>query len=571
MANLLAPSAAAVALALSTSLHGSTLHVDGQASPGGNGTSWETAFRFLQDALAAAAGDSQVEEIRVAGGTYLPDESEASPQGTGVRSSTFWLVPGVALRGGFAGTNAPDPDLRDLDLFPTILSGDLPGNDLPNWVNHADNAFHVVSASGVDAGSVLDGFVVRGGYASFGSDGAGAGIHLVGASPTVRRCVIAECLASSGGGLSSDGGSPTLSQCSFVGNYAWGGRGGALYLGTPSAPAVTECTFSGNQAFGAGGPGDGGAAFLEFDCPATFDRCAFVSNSATTSSAIYPTGGAVTSLADELRFDGCRFLHNTCPNGAGGAVWSGGDDVVFASCEFSANSSTVGGAAAIFLSTGVVFSNCTMFGNSAGDGGALSLTYSTTAEIANCILWASAANADSPYKAAIHKDDSSDATVEWTCIQSMWVPEPGEDPLDPENFPGCTDANPLFVDANGADNLLGTLDDDLRLGPDSPLIDAGFNGAVPSWSDQDAGGLPRFMDDPETPDAGVGTPPIVDVGAREFGQPLPDPDLNDDGVVDGADLGLLLGEWGVGASSADLDGDGAVDGADLGMLLAAWS
>lgn len=41
------------------------LHVDDDAAPGGDGLSWSSAFRYLQDALAAAAGGG-VTEIRVA-------------------------------------------------------------------------------------------------------------------------------------------------------------------------------------------------------------------------------------------------------------------------------------------------------------------------------------------------------------------------------------------------------------------------------------------------------------------------------------------------------------------------
>ncbi len=35
---------------------------------------------------------------------------------------------------------------------------------------------------------------------------------------------------------------------------------------------------------------------------------------------------------------------------------------------------------------------------------------------------------------------------------------------------GNIDANPLFVDPNGADNIVGTLNDDLRLSPGSRTV-----------------------------------------------------------------------------------------------------
>ncbi len=563
------PFAASISVLAAAQTTAAIRYVDA-TSPGGDGISWASAYSFLQDALADAESNPSITEIRVAQGTYQPDKSSDLPLGSGLRDATFQLPPGLALRGGYAGVT--NPNARDPIAYPTILTGDLQGNDQPTWVNHGDNAYHVVTAAGVGSSTVLDGFTIRGGYATYGSSGAGGGIHLTNASPTIVDCTIDQCLAYLGAGLFANGGAPAITGCSFVGNYAWGGRGGALYFGTPTSPTITDCAFTANQAYGAGGPGDGGAAFLDVNCPALFDHCTFSSNICSTSSlTLYPNGGAVTSLADNVHFNGCRFLHNAAPLGAGGAIWSAGDGVVFSSCEFLGNTTKVGGAAAIFLSANVEFVNCTIAGNAAGDGGGLSLTYSTTADITNCILWANTATAASPYKAAIHKDDTSDATITWTCIQSMWVPEPGEDPLDPANFPGCTDADPLFVDANGPDNQYGTADDDCRLSAGSPLIDAAKNAAVPVWTTMDVAGLPRFTDDPATADTGVGTAPLVDFGAHEFGVPVVFGDINGDGLVDGADLGLLLGAWGSDDPAADLNGDGIVDGADLGLLLGAWT
>ena len=45
-------------------------------------------------------------------------------------------------------------------------------------------------------------------------------------------------------------------------------------------------------------------------------------------------------------------------------------------------------------------------------------------------------------------------------------------PSDTVDGGGNINADPLFVDDDGADNITGTLDDDLRLLPGSPCIDA---------------------------------------------------------------------------------------------------
>lgn len=90
-------------------------------------------------------------------------------------------------------------------------------------------------------------------------------------------------------------------------------------------------------------------------------------------------------------------------------------------------------------------------------------------------------------------------------------------------FPGAgiLDAAPGFLRLPdpGSDRLWGTDDDDLgdlRLAPGSPGIDAGDNARVPVDVDTDLAGSPRFRDDPATPDTGLGSPPLVDLGAYEL-------------------------------------------------------
>jgi hypothetical protein len=83
----------------------------------------------------------------------------------------------------------------------------------------------------------------------------------------------------------------------------------------------------------------------------------------------------------------------------------------------------------------------------------------------------------------------------------------------------CTNllkVDPQFVDAGGADDTAGTLDDDLRLSFTPPAIDAGDNSAVPGSVTTDLDGNPRFWDVPGVPDTGSGSPPVVDMGAYEI-------------------------------------------------------
>ena len=77
-------------------------------------------------------------------------------------------------------------------------------------------------------------------------------------------------------------------------------------------------------------------------------------------------------------------------------------------------------------------------------------------------------------------------------------------------------ADPLFVNVTGADGIYGTEDDDLRLRQDSPMIDAGNNSLTSTNITADLAGNARHFDHPYRTDTGVGTAPIVDLGAYEF-------------------------------------------------------
>jgi hypothetical protein len=115
--------------------------------------------------------------------------------------------------------------------------------------------------------------------------------------------------------------------------------------------------------------------------------------------------------------------------------------------------------------------------------------------MANCILWG-----DSPDEIF---DDLSTTVVTYSNIQGGYVGM------------GNIDADPRFLDADGDDDIVGTVDDDLRLNRFSPCTDAGDNDAVPLGVTVDLDDNPRFVDDAGVADSGNGTPPIVDMGAYE--------------------------------------------------------
>ena len=150
------PLAVVVIIIVATHCYGGVIYVNHDADGINNGTTWANAFTELQSALGVAeAGD----EIWVAAGTYTP----APPNGS--RTATFELKDAVGLYGGFRATEA-HRDERDPSTHATILSGDLNQDDadvpnaaeLANETTRAENSYHVVTASGVDATAVLDGF-----------------------------------------------------------------------------------------------------------------------------------------------------------------------------------------------------------------------------------------------------------------------------------------------------------------------------------------------------------------------------------------------------------------------------
>jgi len=133
-----------------------------------DGVSWNTAYSSIQDALAVAAkGD----EIWVAKGIYYPDIGLGQTKGD--RKASFRLLDGVALYGGFAGTEKHRNE-RDWAVNVTVLSGDIDTNDGANSSGivtdaagiNGDNSYSVVTAQNVSKAARLDGFVITAGQAT---------------------------------------------------------------------------------------------------------------------------------------------------------------------------------------------------------------------------------------------------------------------------------------------------------------------------------------------------------------------------------------------------------------------
>ena len=572
--------------------------VDSGAMGAGNGESWDDAFTTLQDALVETTLGT---EILVAQGTYRPDQGPSEP---GDRNATFQLISGVAIYGGYAGLGEPDPDARDVELYETVLNGDIgaPGDS-------DDNSYHVVTGSGTDSFAVLDGFTITAGNANGeGYEKArGAGMYCVAGSPTLTDCVFTANTADGytfdpkfgkepfgeGGGIYNNNGSDlTLTRCTFTNNFAYT-RGGGMFNRT-SQPSLISCTFSNNSSIYSGGGlnnrisaspllvncvflgnsvliGRGGGMNNEGGCDPTLINCLFLGNSTGFTSA---RGGGMSNFSncDPLLL-GCMFIGNFSTHSDGGGLANmGGSNATLINCLFTGNRAGRHGGAiynwgTINGSTFPTLINCTIAGNIAdswangvGDGGGVADTQDSMSTVTNSVLWGNSDSGPQDESGQIHSLET-DPIINYSCIQG-WTGALGG--------VGNIGDDPLFVDADGPDEEVGTEDDDLRLQPCSPVVDGGSNAPLPNDVTVDLDGNPRFVDGDG--DGNV----VVDMGAYEFQADAECclADLDGDGDIGAADLATLLGSWGPCSPDqdcpADLDADGEVAAFDLAILLGSW-
>ncbi len=183
-----------------------------KAGSTGDGTSWDSAFGSIQEAVDAVVEKSGA-EIWVAEGTY-----------TAMTDPVVTMKPGVNLYGGFAGTENTRYN-RDVEIHPAMIDGE----GVRRCVQGADN-------------TVLDGFFVQNGF----SGGNGGGMYNGAASPLVTHCkFIRNTATEEGGGMYNASSSPVVTRCLFSGNTA--GAGGGI-SNTNASPVVSECEFCANRA-----------------------------------------------------------------------------------------------------------------------------------------------------------------------------------------------------------------------------------------------------------------------------------------------------------------------------------
>ncbi len=425
---------------LCTAAAGGTIYVDDDATGANDGSSWTDAYNYLQDALANAHSAAKPVEIRVAQGTYKPDEDTAHPTGTSDYSATFQLISGVAIYGGIGGGES-------------ILSGDI---------GITGGSYHVVTGSGTDGTAVLDGFTISGGNAPYSYGGhepysLGGGMYNYDSSATVTNCTFSGNSAERGGGMYNYNSNLTVTNCTFTSNSAY--VGGGMYNYNCS-PTVTNCTFSGNSAVYKGGGMCNNYYNSPTVCSPTVTNCTFSGNSS-------PRGGGMHNTRSSPTVTNCTFNANWAQMVGGGMQNLYYSDPTVTNCTFIANLSyRDGGGMSNWDFSSPTVTNCTFAANSAVNGNGVACDshlrrYPSNVQLVNCILWDGGDE--------VWNNDASTITISYSDVHGGW------------SGTGNIDADPLFADA------------DLRLSAGSPCIDAGDNTAVPAGATTDLDGNPRIF------------------------------------------------------------------------------
>ena len=326
----------------------------------------------------------------------------------------------------------------------------------------------------------------------------------------------------------TNGSSPNVSDCTFSGNMTT--VGGGMANGNGSNPMVTRCVFSGNMS-----DDSGGGMYNVNNSNPIVTLCTFRNNSATGE---FGAGGGMYNHASSPTVTHCTFCVNTATV-AGGGMYNRLLSPSIIHCIFSGNVSNANGGGMYITQSSLSLIHCTFNGNSANAVGGGMYNVVDSPSVTNCILWGNVDSGGMDESAQIHVD-SGTPIVNYSDVQGGWT----------GTGTGNIDGDPLFVDADGADDALGTDDDDLRLQTGSPAIDAGDATAVPPGVLTDLDGNPRGADDPTTPNTGLRAQLLsgfaaVDMGVYEFQPCLPAiaADLDCNGIVDLVDLRLLALQW----------------------------
>lgn len=436
------------------------LYVNAAQTLSGNGISWATAFKTIDEALLNTGCLTGENEIWVARGVYYPARdtfNNYTP--ANARTKSFKIPNGIKIFGGFAGNETILGNRSISDLFTTnqtILSGDL--DFTPN--DSLQNAYHIMVLRNVDTFTKVDGFVFEKANAN------GTSLNAAGGAIYCKQDFDKK-------------NEPIISNCLFRNNYA---NKGACIFSDPSYSysilRITQCRFINNRSvIGAAIDVEGGSSNFPYG-RTLVDNCEFENNFTTSSgAAINMTFNSSAQSGWGLDVLNSTFINNTSSIDNGGAISVKGvggqstdpGEVVISNCVFDSNFAENGGAIYQQKVTSKILNNPFFNNRATIKGGSIALGAFTTCDISNSIFWG-------------NKIGVQTSNVEFTNVPIPVTVSNSNFPLQTltpiPSLINCIDVYPSFTDTSnrkGPDNIYGTTDDGLNLNLSSPCVDAGLN------------------------------------------------------------------------------------------------
>jgi len=508
-----------------------TIYVKYNAIGSNNGSSWTNAYTSLQSGITAAVSGTS-DQIWVSAGTYYPTIQVG---GTGSTNNSFTMKSGIAIYGGFNGT---ETGLTQRNYITNVV------------ILNGAGCYHVFNNTDLTltSATILDGFTISGGTAS-GVTGStynfGGGIlnYTTTAVKTntsiIRNCRFTSNFSNDSGGAiyNSRYHSPNIYNCSFDNNTTYY-LGGAIFSQNNNT-IVMKCNFYNNKKISSLGNGGGAIAILSsyniyvnnisncnfynniandiiinggfggalyiYDDPGitTIANCFFSGNTAEYGGAIYTrAGSALNGDSSTITIKNCIVSGNTATYGAGifndtqntiinntkiignsasqqaGGVYNRYGRPILNSCLITGNKAInyAGGIYCNAVPSGSTISqvnNCTISGNYAARGGAIALITTSKYYIRNSILSGNVANV---FGNNLFLDASG-------CSMNLDHCQYTTNTNDNYIFTGATfivtnstTSDPVFVDpiiptSENAPNTLG----DYRIKGTSPCVNAGLN------------------------------------------------------------------------------------------------
>ncbi|MBN1146604.1 MAG: CSLREA domain-containing protein [Anaerolineales bacterium] len=468
-----------------------------------------------------------IDSLTIAHGKIItPDFYGYYPAGGGMK-----IEPGaeVTLTHSAVLSNTAVYYASDLDLYMgmgggifnqgtlTAIDTSFTGNAAGNIAEYGDSYGGAIF-NNTNALTIVDSSTFTGNDASMG----GAIRNRGSSTLTVQNSLFTNNSAPCGGAGISSSGFATVSDSTISDNVApdeWC-EGDAAGIGNTGIMTVTHSIISGNVSEG------------YYGGLSNYDGSLIVIDSAIHDNVAGDHGGGIYNWwGADLTVINSEIYSNTA-GWWGGGIFSGPDggaSLTLVNSALFGNQAEKGGGiynGAPWDASGAALTmvNSTVFSNTASLEGGGIYNKQATPNLSNSIIWGNSAAVGSQiynYTTALTP------TIRYSDIEGsggsgvLWDTNLGFD------GGGNLDSDPLFVDADGADGLIGTGDDDLRLADGSPAIDAADNTAVPADTydldsdgnttepaPYDLDGAERFQDNIIT-DTGNGAAPIVDMGAYE--------------------------------------------------------